>query len=99
MGLSPFNKGCLTNTQVVAPNPLRWELLQMASFSNAYVLKVKYIGCTNFEGVKIMVYEGKYGGLISLDPHFADNDKSPIARFKPDNKGWDRALALAKSIR
>jgi hypothetical protein len=61
-------------------------------------MKVKYDDCTNFEGVKIMVFKGQYKNRIWLDPHFAENEKAPIARFKPTSEGWDMAIKLAKAL-
>lgn len=103
MGCSPFKKTCSSNPtepKAVAPNPspYRWKLLEVNQLRYAYVLKVQYLDCTNFEGIKIMVYEGKYSKVDYLDPHFFDNKQSPIARFKPDKKGWNRAIAFAQVI-
>lgn len=52
------------------PQPSRWFLLEKAEFKNGHVLRVKYLDCTNFEGVKVMVYKGKYTHRKELDPHF-----------------------------
>lgn len=95
----PFRKSCFTNTNAIAPNPSpsNFLILDHIQFDNAYVLKVKYIGCTNFEGIKVMVFTGKYSSEpLYLDPHFANDNKSPIARFKPDPEGWNNALKFAK---
>jgi len=103
MGCSPF-KSCYTNPSdpvAVAPNPspTRWVLLRDVTFPHATVLKVKYLDCTNFEGIKVMVYEGRFRPSYELDPHFFEYDaNSPIARFRPDKKGWSLALGLAKHI-
>ena len=103
MGLSPI-KNCYTNEQATAPNPSpdKWELLSLFQFENAYILKVKYTGCTNFEGIKLMVYEGIYvykGNISILDPHFSERNDSPIARFKPDEKGIEYAIDFCKSVK
>lgn len=102
MGMpGPFSRSCFTNYQAPSPNPSpdRWTLIDKAEFENGYVLKVRYHDCINFEGVKVMVYRGKYSANIQkLDPHFADNMTSPIARFKPDSIGWRMAIKLAKSL-
>lgn len=99
MGISPF-KNCFTNYSVKAPNPSpsHWTLLDKVEFINSYVLKVKYNNCTNFEGIKIMVYKGQYVPVKVLDPHFNNTENSPIARFKPDMKGWTLAMKLAESL-
>jgi len=60
------------------------------------VAKVKYWNATNYEGVKILVYQGALPAR--LDPHFCDKHKSPIARFEPTERGWMMAAAFASSI-
>jgi hypothetical protein len=63
------------------------------------VLKVRYLDCTNFEGVKVMVYRGQFTTLPTmLDPHFSESWDSPIARFKPDAEGIGLAKMLAESL-
>ena len=103
MGISPLKKSCCTgysNTPAPAPNPRpdRWTLLQKAEYANGYVLRVKYHDCTNFEGVKVMVYRGHYTPRRSLDPHFYEGSDAPVARFRPDNDGWSSACAFARSF-
>lgn len=98
MGL--FKKSCWTNPQQPAPNPnpSRWELLEIAEFTNGYALKVRYLDCTNFEGEKVMVFRGEYRERAYLDPHFQPNKAAPIARFRPDDEGWGMAISLAESL-
>lgn len=103
MGCSPFSVRCLTNTNntnAIAPNPSpeNCELLEKHCTQNGYVLKVKYYGCTNFEGIKILVYRGYYIERAYLDPHFTNNARSPVARFKPTNEGMRMALNLANTF-
>lgn len=98
-----IGRGCYTNSDsaVVAPNPnpSNYVIREKVEFDNGYVLLVKYRGCTNFEGLKIMVYEGKYKHEDYLDPHFQEGvESSPVARFRPDHLGWERALKLAQSL-
>lgn len=102
MGLSPF-KSCSTNySNAVAPapnpRPDRWTLLERANSPYGYVLRVRYLDCTNFEGVKIMVYRGSYSPKRHLDPHFSEDPEAPVARFRPDADGWRMACALANSF-
>ena len=100
MGISLMNK-CLTNRNQPAPNPSpsRWELLEKKEYDGGYVLRVRYLDCTNFEGEKIMVFRGGYRHKDYLDPHFSESIESPIARYRPDNDGWAFACALASSLR
>lgn len=100
MGLSPFGN-CRTNyavTSVPNPDPSRWELLDRKQFPEAYVLKVRYLDCTNYEGVKLLVFKGQYKEREYLDPHFSEDKDSPIARFRPDKEGRRLAFTLAGSI-
>jgi hypothetical protein len=99
MGISPF-KSCMTNTVMPAPNPSpsRWELLKALEYPNGYILQVRYLGCTNFEGIKLMVFKGQYKYRTYLDPHFEESDSSPIARFKPDSEGMRFAIDLVKNL-
>lgn len=108
MGLSFFSRNCHTNrerdTQGVPvapapnPSPSRWTYLDHKQFDHAYVLKVRYHDCTNFEGVKVMVYRGQFRKVSYLDPHFTNSPESPIARFRPDKPGWWMALELARAL-
>jgi hypothetical protein len=82
------------------PDPKKFTILSVCQYDSAYVLKVKYPDATNFEGVKVMVYRGKFPGLgkvTELDPHFYEDDTSPIARFRPDVEGQYLAHDFAKS--
>lgn len=101
MGIPIFGKGCFTNQvdpNVKPPNPSNWKFLDLFQFTNAYVLVVRYDGCSNFEGIKILVFKGQYRHRDLLDPHFADNEESPIARFKPTDEGMALARMLASNL-
>ena len=101
MGLSLFN-GCYTSPTITTtpnPDPSRWRLVDSFKFKNAHVLIVKYLDCTNFEGLKCMVFKGPYEYQEYLDPHFSDDRRySPIARFRPDAEGIELAKELAKKL-
>lgn len=81
-----------------APNPREFKILKVQQFSGAHVIHAHYDGCTNFEGKKIMVFFGKYQKTDSLDPHFSQSWKSPVARFAPTELGIALAEACAKTI-
>ena len=99
---SMLGRRCWTNytPEVIAPdpNPSNYKILEKKEYKNGYVLKVHYFGCTNFEGIKVMVYKGKYIYQDFLDPHFAESGISPIARFRPDAEGMLMAMSLASSL-
>jgi hypothetical protein len=101
MGIGMFKRGCYASPAASAPNPdpSRWELIQVAQFKHAHVLHVRYLDCTNFEGVKILVMRGPHiPGRRPLDPHFSEAATSLIARFRPDAGGMRMALELAEKI-
>ena len=105
MGCGPFSgRRCHTNVapQAVPPNPSpsRWTYLDHAQYAEAYALKVRYHDCTNYEGVKVMVYRGQWRNKMPthLDPHFAETKDSPIARFRPDDVGWEWAKVFARAL-
>jgi hypothetical protein len=90
------------------PDPSKWELINLEVFDNYFLLKVRYPDCTNYEGVKIMVYERNDGlnhiqSILrinegALDPHFGVNPDfiSPIARFEPTDRGWEMGIRFCK---
>jgi len=84
------------------PDPSKFKIIDTLTVGTMMVVEVQYSGCTNYEGRKILVYDGmtkielheqKY-----IDPHFSDNKKykSPVARFEPTQKGWKMAESFAK---
>lgn len=103
IGFSRSRADCCSNTTPPAPpnpNPNKFKVMKHEEFGRFLLLWVKYDGCTNYEGTKILVYEGvtwenlqKQG---SLDPHFCEVSTyhSPIARFVPTERGWKYARAF-----
>ena len=65
------------------------------------IAEIRYHGCTNYEGHKILVFDSLTEEQIKLmpilDPHFSKDSPhlSPIARFVPTEKGWDMAILFA----
>lgn len=93
-----FFKEC-TNKPINKPNcPTNWQIISKIAYNNVYILKVKFEGCPNFGGNKILMYKGKFKNREYLDPHSNDNDDSPIARFKPNEEGMELANKLAKLL-
>lgn len=82
-----------------APNPTHWRLLDKHICAHAYALKVLYPDCTNYEGVKVLVFRGWFNpNRIHLDPHFSPALDAPIARFAPTTEGWLLAITLAEHL-
>jgi hypothetical protein len=90
--------------QVALPNPdpEQFEILRTHVEKRFVVVEIRYIGCTNYEGRKILLFEDETLEAITsskqLDPHFCDNPHciSPIARFEPTDAGWQMAVVNAK---
>lgn len=90
--------------QYVNPNPNKFIILNHESIGNYLIIEIKYIGCTNYKGKKVMVYENRtieeMSMQKSIDPHFSENKdiKSPTARFEPTLKGWQMAVKLVRML-
>lgn len=83
------------------PRPNNYTIIDYMEFRGNGALfllvNIKYHDCTNYEGVKILVFEDcSYEQLMQqklIDPHFSDDKRfhSPIARFEPSEQGMNRA--------
>lgn len=109
MGLSLFSKSSFDDSRssrdIVLPNPNPKNYIVLKDYIGseglAFAIIVQYLDCTNYEGKKILVYEGYYADLIrqgEIDPHFCENkDKmSPVARFVPTDDGWANAKKFVR---
>ena len=82
------------------PNPINYKIVKHRQVGDYLVIKIKYLDCTNYEGVKILIFKTTLKELIAqkyIDPHFCENEKfiSPIARFVPTLEGWSDAYVYA----
>lgn len=80
------------------PNPAVFKILHAIQIGKNIVAHINYPGCENYEGNKVLVFENMnmddFIKLKTIDPHFYPNNKI-IARFKPDNAGWNLACEIA----
>lgn len=78
------------------PNPSKFMIMNEKYVNGFLVIHVLYPNCRNFEGNKLLVYREK--GITNskellkrtgkkLDPHFSNNEISPVARFIPNEEG------------
>jgi hypothetical protein len=87
------------------PDPTNYVITESLQIGNVLLVKIRYPDCTNYEGLKILVYENtnvrKLLAQRKIDPHFSENAKykSPLARFEPTDHGWICAKALANILR
>jgi hypothetical protein len=81
------------------PNPLLFELKQAHKIGDFVIAAINYIGCTNYEGNKILVFKGlsedEFMNLKEIDPHFTEGSKL-VARFEPTKSGMEMALYFAR---
>lgn len=87
------------------PRPDRYEILDFIEIGDYLGLKIRYANCTNFDGLKILVFRATVKDLVRakhIDPHFADyaipesHLKTLVARFQPDDSGWLHAITFMK---
>ena len=82
------------------PQPHRFEVISVELLDGYTLAKIKYPDCQNFDGIKILIYEGDVRDEINnakiLDPHFLEKGLSPVARVKPAYGGFDAIKFLTK---
>jgi hypothetical protein len=90
------------------PNPAIYVITRFREIERLdyklLLVEINYPSCNNYEGNKILVYENmtisRLQKLKLVDPHFSSDhpEKSPIARFKPTDSGWQMAETFMKAI-
>jgi len=82
------------------PNPSKFNLVREKCLGGYLVAEIKYEGCKNYEGKKVLVFKGvpTLSGISKVDPHFLEKGLSPIARFEPTKRGWGMAQLLVVSL-
>lgn len=79
------------------PNPENFTIERIEHLGSFACAMVHYPDATNFEGRKIIVFKNATEQDIAnakvLDPHFSE-DGNILARFRPDEEGWQDALAF-----
>lgn len=83
------------------PNPRNFRVDKVIEEGGFAIAEIYYPDCTNFEGKKILVFEGvtelDLRRMDFIDPHFCDRGHlTPIARFEPTEKGWGLAWAMCQ---
>lgn len=80
------------------PNPYEFEILKSQQIGKYTIVEILYPNCKNYEGKKILVYQDssiqKICSINKIDPHFLENQLSPIARFLPTKEGWEMAVGF-----
>ena len=95
MGLGPnWSTGC---TPTSNPKPTNFKILR-CWYQNGYTVAiVNYPDCTNYEGNKILLFEGHritaIENSIELDPHFLEGSHL-VGRFSPSVAGERAAMEI-----
>lgn len=97
--LIKFSTGTSYQTNPTNPNPSLFEIQQICQIGDFVLAEIRYVGCTNYEGNKIILWKGitkeEVLSMKEIDPHFTPNSKI-VARFEPTLGGWSMALTLIK---
>jgi hypothetical protein len=86
------------------PNPLVYHIDEWKQVGRYLIVVITYPNCTNYEGKKILVYEGitidYLKRQVAIDPHFSNNKDyvSPVARFEPTEHGAHIAAVMVKEL-
>ena len=86
------------------PDPYNFRIKADYEMGDWLVLLVTYPDCNNYEGSKVLVFEGVTKKQLEkrgkIDPHFSENEKkySPIARFVPTPDGWAMACLFVQTL-
>lgn len=98
MGLfkrTSWSKSYITDS--LNPNPNEFNVIREVKINGFFISEVHYPNCTNFEGHKILVTKESVSNTKYLDPHFT-KESDLIARFIPNDYGWEAANKLAKGL-
>ncbi len=87
------------------PDPQNCIIERFEQKNNHLLVEIHYPTCTNYEGKKVLLYQGitlkalqEQQKIVGIDPHFSNNPNylSPIARFEPTQTGWAIGLSCMK---
>ena len=81
------------------PRPDNYTILMSVEDSEYTLVQIKYHDCTNYEGLKVMIFKCSREDLDRqklIDPHFSDSKEfhSPIARFELTEEGCKNGMKL-----
>jgi hypothetical protein len=87
---SDWTKPAAPANKATEPNYKNCTVKNHVTMGKYHIYDIVYHECGSYAGRKIAVYECKLPD--NPDPHFVEDQPSPIARFEPTDKGWDLAL-------
>lgn len=97
-----LSSGSKTSIQIAGnPDPSKYDVIATILRKGYTIAWLRYEGCTNYEGQKIVVLKGNWLNHFDLrkpfDPHFIAGG-SLIARFVPSYKGLDMASDFVNNL-
>jgi len=108
MGVGIGGRSCASSPYAAPnsnPDPAKFSIVKERTIGRFLLLKVRYPNCSNFEGLKILVFENitSANALMALtkgrlDPHFTPHGVQVFARFPPTTEGWKVAKTLARTL-
>jgi hypothetical protein len=100
IGSRSVHDGYVANSDI-EPNPRLFNIIKWKSRGNFSLVKINYPNCTNYEGMKICLYNYHISKVLEtklLDPHFSEKGISPFARFEPTTEGWNAGLKMLQFL-
>lgn len=82
------------------PDPNNFTIKCLKLVCGNTIVLAQYHGCETFKGDKLMLLRGNWNSnqLLTLDPHFLDENYAVIGRFIPNKIGMKMAIASAKVV-
>lgn len=82
----------------IEPYPQLFSVAKSETVNNNLILLVNYPNCTTFKGFKLLLLKGEKYDKMRLDPHLLGDNHPVVARFEPNEKGWELARICAKNL-
>lgn len=81
------------------PDSYNFTIRTLTVINGNTIILAVYPGSLTFKGRKLMLLKGDHSktDFTTLDPHFLDDDYDVVARFIPNQKGWELAYLCANN--
>lgn len=89
-----------SESTVIKSQNYEYELLEEEQYTHFSIILVKYHGVDfpSFDGKKLLLVRLPFN-KYKLDPHLLGNNHPVIARFEPNNIGWELARLCVRSMK
>jgi hypothetical protein len=96
-----FFSSNIRDDKTTNPDPSNFVIIKSERINDYLLILINYPDCTNYEGNKILVYDKlfAFSNITKIDPHFFDQNDSPIARFEPTDRGWKMAISFVENYK